>query len=555
MLDKPIYIYNNWSAYDELSDNVELTEELAMHQFEELIRLRAAGVHFDSYLMDAFWYAPDGGYRTWRKPHWPQGPDRWLQACFKEGIKPGLWLSGNTLTKLDPLPAWMESLDIENRELCMFHGGFLPHLLDTIQLWYVRGVRIFKLDFLRFKAAPPGLQRTLLPSEIYSQNEAALLNGLKSVRQKCPEIVLLGYNGFDEIETMTQTDLPIRKTTDLRWLDVFDSMYCGDPRPSDIPTMNFWRSVDIYSDHMIRYYEETGFPLSRIDGCSFMMGSTGTCYYRKANAWKGMLVLSLAHGGMVNTYHGDLGLLGDRDSSWFAKLQTLFNHLLIHGRFSTFGGIPGQGDAYGFRAEDKNGAVYTLMNPAQCENTIVLPKAAGCVLFCDSGYKPKLEGKTITLGAEQLAVVGTGCYNHPAYDLGSQDDVVIPSFIRRLPIELKSENPKIFSVTIAPPFSGFLRVIVCQKNPRGFAYRSKGGSPPDGMRLGKILVITANQARQAVQVKINYDKAIWSGLSWAVGEISARDLVPETPLSIRCSTSEQSEVTISSKLYHVEYSE
>src|SRR5712691_6536736 len=31
-LNQPIAVYNNWSAYDELSDNIELTEELAMKQ-------------------------------------------------------------------------------------------------------------------------------------------------------------------------------------------------------------------------------------------------------------------------------------------------------------------------------------------------------------------------------------------------------------------------------------------------------------------------------------------------------------------------------------------
>ena len=30
----PIWVYNNWSAYDELSDNVPLTEELAMRELE-----------------------------------------------------------------------------------------------------------------------------------------------------------------------------------------------------------------------------------------------------------------------------------------------------------------------------------------------------------------------------------------------------------------------------------------------------------------------------------------------------------------------------------------
>jgi len=42
MIPQPITIYNNWSAYDELSDNVELTEDLALRQLIELGRLEAA---------------------------------------------------------------------------------------------------------------------------------------------------------------------------------------------------------------------------------------------------------------------------------------------------------------------------------------------------------------------------------------------------------------------------------------------------------------------------------------------------------------------------------
>src|SRR5450756_656337 len=83
MIQHTITVYINWAAYDELSDNIELTETLAMRQLGELLRLRKSGVRFDYYLMDAFWYARDGGYRTWRKPHWPNGPDRWLNRCLE----------------------------------------------------------------------------------------------------------------------------------------------------------------------------------------------------------------------------------------------------------------------------------------------------------------------------------------------------------------------------------------------------------------------------------------------------------------------------------------
>src|SRR5690606_26892634 len=45
---EPLVIYNNWAAYDELSDAKQLTEELAMRQLDELLRLRAQGVRFDA---------------------------------------------------------------------------------------------------------------------------------------------------------------------------------------------------------------------------------------------------------------------------------------------------------------------------------------------------------------------------------------------------------------------------------------------------------------------------------------------------------------------------
>ncbi len=82
-------MYNDWSAYDELSDNIPLSEELAMKELDNVIRLKKDGVRIDYYVMDAFWFDVDGGYRTWDKKNWPNGPDRWLKACKAAGVKPG----------------------------------------------------------------------------------------------------------------------------------------------------------------------------------------------------------------------------------------------------------------------------------------------------------------------------------------------------------------------------------------------------------------------------------------------------------------------------------
>ena len=100
----PIFVYNDWSAYDELSDNIPLTEQLAMKELDEILRLRRFGVRFDYYMMDAFWFSPDGGYRTWRKPNWPNGPDAWIKKCRDNSILPGLWFGTNELVKIDPIP-------------------------------------------------------------------------------------------------------------------------------------------------------------------------------------------------------------------------------------------------------------------------------------------------------------------------------------------------------------------------------------------------------------------------------------------------------------------
>jgi hypothetical protein len=120
----PIFVYNNWSAYDELSDNIPLTEQLAMKELDEILRLRRFGIRFDYYTIDAFWFDPDGGYRTWRKPNWPDGPDAWIRKCRENGILPGLWFSTNTLVKINAIPQWQDSLNEKKGAMAFFEGSF-----------------------------------------------------------------------------------------------------------------------------------------------------------------------------------------------------------------------------------------------------------------------------------------------------------------------------------------------------------------------------------------------------------------------------------------------
>lgn len=558
----PIFVYNNWSAYDELSDNIPLTEQLAMKELDEIVRFRRLGVRFDYYTIDAFWFDPDGGYRTWRKPNWPNGPDAWIRRCRENGIIPGLWFSTNTLVKINAAPEWQNSLTANKGAMSFFEGGFLADFMDRLQYWYDRGIRLYKFDFVDFGAATPETAKTMNPEEIRRRNESAFRDALKKFRQRNPDVVLVAFNGFGGDVESTAGPFPFRNVVDLRWLEVFDSMYSGDPRPSDVPEMNFWRSMDIYSDHMVRRYEQSFIPLERIDSTGFMLGNTGTIYYRKTNAWKGALILMMARGGWVNTIYGNLEFLTDDDVRWFAKVQSLYLGLEAKGRTKTFGGIPGDIQPYGFGSLDSDGSVYVAINPAQSVEEIRLPLlsneqsslSGGTLIFRDAGFEPALAGDRIKLGPGQMAVVGFGKYTSPRFDLGVQDDVRIPHAIAPIAAAFTSEGTNKIRAEVVVPREGDLRVILQQRSAKdGSTMRSWKGGPPNGTNMGKVLVIKALQNGKALPVTINYDKVIWSGLSWAVGEISHDALEPGAVVEIECSSAEETPVKLDGSIFSVQY--
>ncbi|MGB0038150.1 MAG: hypothetical protein WCC32_18270 [Terriglobales bacterium] len=558
----PIFVYNNWSAYDELSDNIPLTEQLAMKELDEILRWRRLGVRFDYYTIDAFWFDPDGGYRTWRKPNWPNGPDAWIRKCRENGILPGLWFSTNTLVKINAAPEWHDSLTEKKGSMSFFEGGFLPNFMDRLQYWYDRGIRIYKFDFVDFGAATPETAKKMSPEEIRARNESAFRDALKNFRLRNPDAVLVGFNGFGGDVESTAGDFPFHNVVDLRWLEVFDSMYSGDPRPSDVPEMNFWRSMDIYSDHMVRRYEQSFLPLERIDSTGFMLGNTGTIYYRKAHAWKGALILMMARGGWVNTVYGNLEFLTDDEVGWFAKVQSLYLPLQAKGRTKTFGGIPGDIQPYGFGSLDADGAVYVAMNPAQSVERIRLPRLSSeqpaiskaRIIFRDAGFDPALADDTIELGPGQMAVVGVGKYADKKYDLGVQEDVRIPRFIAPVAAKFSESGKNSIGAVVMAPAKGDLRIIMRQHSAKdGSIMRSWKGGPPNGTNMGKVFVISASQNGTPLPVEINYDKVIWSGLSWAVGEVRQSALKPGVPVEINCSSAEEAPVQLDGQVFAVEY--
>ena len=557
---EPIAIYLNWASYDELSKHtpVRLTEELAMKELDQVLRLRQKGVRIDYYVMDVFWWDPENGYRTWRKQDWPNGGDPWLKKCIENGIKPGLWLATNTMPRLKLAPTWRDSIARGGSSLSLFEGGFLSDLISTMQYWYDRGVRLFKLDFGEFGAATLSAEQIRSRAEIWNLNQNALIVALHSFRQKNPEVVLLGYNTFvEDNEQLYNTSTPFHKAMDTRWLEAFDSLYAGDPRPSDVPAANFWRSNDMYSDHVVRRLEENGFPLERIDSSSFMIGDTETAYWRKTAGWKGMLLLSLARGGWMNTYYGSLEMLSDEDVAWFARLQRTFLPLQSLGRTHSFGGLPGQAQPYGFATVTDGGAWYTVVNPRQATALVLLPSFSpyqvplvrGRVQFRDAGFRAQVDGDTVTLGPEQLALVGYGKFAGGEYDFGEQSDVRIPDRISPLPTKLVQEPDGSVAVSLQAPAEGDIRIILRQTQPDGLALRSGGYMAPD---TNPMFFLAAQQGGQALPVGLQFTRYAWPGLSWLAGEIKAGSYRPGESLKITGRSLETREKRLAVEVYNVQ---
>lgn len=548
-LKSPIWVYNDWSAYDELSDEVPLTEALAIRELNEIKRLRQAGVKIDYYVMDAFWYDPDGGYRTWRKD-WPDGPDVWLKGCLDNGIKPGLWFGTNSLVHLNPAGKWRDSLTAKGGSMAMYRGGFLDDFADVLQSWYDRGIRLFKLDFADFDAAAKGDE--LSGPRLRQRNRHALMAMLSAFRKRNPDVVLVAFNGFvGDVETARSSVLH----SDVRWLDVFDSLYAGDPRPANVPEMNFWRSVDIYSDRMVRRLDLAGVPLQRIDATGFMIGDTGTIYGRRIAGWRGMAILTLARGGWINTIHGNLEFLDDAERAWLAKTQALFAELQKDGREEAFGGFAGDRDPYGYELAGGEGGLVVLVNPAQAFQEAQLPRDEAAVrparvLYHDSGYAPILEGRTLRLGPGQLAVVGTGRYADPRFDLGVGPDIHIPRSIAPIPAQFARVGDKlVFTATIAPPAAGDIRVIMRQRTETGQVMRSVSHG-----NMGRFFTIDAQQGDRKLPVAVNHDKVVWSGLAWAAGEIPHAAFAPDTPITLTLSSQDKdTEMHLEGQVYAVEY--
>ena len=516
----PLYVYDNWSAYDEISDSTPLTEHLAMRQFSEMLRLRDCGVRFEAYLMDAFWYAKDGGYLEWKPDRWPNGPDAWLDACKQQGVLPGLWFPANAAYQFDPPDAWKDSLAADGYGLCCFEGGFMAGFIEVLEHWYSRGVRVFKFDFAAFGAVPAGREREYSPEVAQQRNRQAFRTSLARFKSARPDLVLLAYNGFEEAEFMPWTDRPPRHVFDRTWMEVFDTFYCGDPRPADLPLPDFFRTCDVYADAMINLLHRDGLALEEIDNCAFMIGTCGTCYKRGSEGWKTTAILSLARGGRVHVTMGNMEALTDAEGTWLGRVERAYER---EGTPQWYGGNPGSAELYGYRTK----GLWTLVNPSlDARRTAV-----------GTGWRPlywdgdmELLGGELMLGAGAVAVLVEAASTLEPW--GGESGI---ARIRRLEANWTVQGRAAKTRIVLPRTSdalwssnaiSALHVVFRQVGADGLAVRPYGKSGPSTMRIE----VSRNGA--PLPVSRPDDRVVWSGCSWGYGIVPGSSILPGDPIDV-----------------------
>ena len=175
------------------------------------------------------------------------------------------------------------------------------------------------------------------------------------------------------------------------------------------------------------------------------------------------------------------------------------------------------------------------------------------IVYADGGYQPKLSGNKITLGPEQLVVVGFGEFAGDKYNFGTDDTIQIPSTIKKIEAIFASTSKNTIEGKVNPVEGKNVRIVMQQFYKNGDPCRSWPGAPPDGKKVTEVIKIKATQDGKEIPLYTQYDKVIWSGLSWGVAEARVGTFDNAKPLIIQCSSGEKDELTLTADIYAVGY--
>jgi hypothetical protein len=445
--EPPYSIYCDWGMHDELGDTVELDEAMTFRALDRLEQWKNKfGLTFDYYLFDCFWYDQSKGYMEFKKPHWPNGPDKAFERIRGLGMAPGLWYS--TSGSWFNVEDWNPSRGTDDWHHSMIEGPYANRLeeawMHAVNNW---GVRFFKLDFVNL--ATRTAQSDLGHDETYRRAVKRLKAILGRVKQACPELRVLVHCGWHRVKWDQRTGSGPSPIHDPAWLEVLDKMFAGDPHPCDIPRSDLVRCNDLFQDQQMWKVNRAGMPLEHLDDHGVMIGNTNTCFYRGRHGLRRSHLAQLARGCRRDMYYGDPTLAHDDDVKGMGKTRKLFFDAYGRNLPTVFvgEGEPGLAPWHGFLTGGGDRGLAYLVNgtfaPRRVE--LAVPGAFDArVLFFDGPNRPPVsvspDQLTLDLLPEQMVLVGLGEYAHEAWDLGPSTDSPQMLSCRPLPASFRGSG-------------------------------------------------------------------------------------------------------------------
>ena len=367
-------IYGDWGAHDELAGEAGLNEELALRLLEELEGGNKQERCFDYYLMDAFWFEADDSYQSFKSEAWPNGPGRFKTRLKELGMRFGLWFDVNMEKLILPRDCVRQG---DSGRSCLSYGKNCRLLFDGIREQIRQcGCAMLKLDFAYFDCTCAG-HAAHSPERIRSKEPAIrnFLEELLSLYKLNPELLVLGYNGFTtDLECIASVD-PNYKGYPISpwWCLYLDYLYCGDPRPSELPSESIGSSMICYTDCMIERFSDSLMPYPAIDDHGTMIGNTNTIYYIGKDNFKDSWIMNISRGGRKLHLYGALELLEKEDWEFIRESGEFFDFTCREDvRTAHVAGSAQKGEVYGYSNSGRDSGYLTLVNPGDVESSVSL---------------------------------------------------------------------------------------------------------------------------------------------------------------------------------------
>ncbi|HMF32477.1 MAG TPA: hypothetical protein VKK79_13730, partial [Candidatus Lokiarchaeia archaeon] len=404
--------------------------------------------------------------------------DPFLELLEDAGLKLGLWFDtwgmrvigslfpgfvDDGLDMLDNLPPNMERLArspaigsilravtrIAGRTKktvpCLLEGDYPAKLRGAWEYWVgEQKCQLLKLDFTRFACNNP--YHDHLPGKYSEELAVQVLAGLLAqARVANPDLVVLAYNGFTDGLAWLDDTIAVegRYPASPWWLTIVDMLYCGDPRPANVPVPLFRSAITCYTDYQVQLFHRGLLPWRGIDDSGVLVGQTGTIYHLGKEGWRDAWVMSLCRGHLNPMIYGDLTLFDDADVTFLKATWDLFNaHVDMFAHPTPVGGNPAAGDIYGWACEstEGSGTFVALHNPGFLPRTFLLgdlggdgwrqiypgntpvefatevPLGPSAVVLLARGFEealPELRGEALYANGQALPIFIDKCHRYP----------------------------------------------------------------------------------------------------------------------------------------------